>query len=186
MSKRFMFLGVCAAAILLIAPNKGNAQFTVDYFGAADQTYEFVNFGLQGASETAFFPIGWLCADIYVYSSQELVACGGCEISPNGSISVDLNANLRSNPLTGVVPTRGVIKVVYTPISFSSFGSCNPTAVTPVPGLKTFRAKGTSDVELAEVPLSASEQARLDLDCSAVAFVGSGSGRISCGASDPR
>ncbi|MBV8864592.1 MAG: hypothetical protein JO210_04245, partial [Acidobacteriaceae bacterium] len=51
MTKRFLVAGAFAAAILLIAPIKGNAQaFAVDHFiSAVDQTYDSVNYGLNGA-----------------------------------------------------------------------------------------------------------------------------------------
>ncbi|MBV8807421.1 MAG: hypothetical protein JO033_02005 [Acidobacteriaceae bacterium] len=182
MKKRLMFSGVCAAAILLLAPNNGTAQsFTVDYFGAADQSYEFVNYGFHGANE--FDAASYECANIYVFSFQDPVACGSCFVSPNGSLHEDLNTNLRAFPVTGVVPTVGVIKVVYTQFT-TNF--CDPTAVTaPSPGLKTFRTRGTSEIELDEVPLSGAELAHLNGTCSDIFAILSGTFNITCGPSDP-
>ncbi len=184
MTKRLMFSGVCAAAMLFLAASKGNAQFagsfTVDYFGAADQTYTFVNYGFHGANE--FSAASYECANIYVFHLQDPVACGSCFVSPNGSLTEDLHANLTAFPVTGVVPTSGVIKVVYTQYT-TNF--CDPTAVTaPSPGLKTFRMKGASEIELDEPPLSAAELAHLNGTCSDIESILSGSFNITCGPLD--
>ncbi|MBV8810739.1 MAG: hypothetical protein JO033_18890 [Acidobacteriaceae bacterium] len=182
MKKRFVFSGVCAAAMLLVAPNKGTAQsFTVDYFGAADQTYDFVNYGFHGADEFSF--ASYECANIYVFHDQDPVACGSCFVSPNGSRTVGLHANLIAAPVTGVTPPNGVIKVVYTQYT-TNF--CDPMAVTaPSPGLKTFRTRGGVDVELDEVPLSGAELAHLNAVCSDIFDILSGSFNITCGSEDP-
>jgi hypothetical protein len=179
MTKRFLFLGAFAAAILLIAPSKGNAQFTVDYFGSADQTYDFVNYGFNGANE--FAAASFECANIYVFHDQDPVACGSCYVSPNGSRTLDLHTNIIGAPVTGVTPPNGVIKVVYTQYT-TNF--CDPTAVTvPSPGLKTFRTKAGVDLELAEVGLSAAELAHLNGVCSDIYAILSGSFNVSCGSS---
>ncbi len=183
MTKRLIFSGVCAAAMLLLAPNKGTAQFagsfTVDYFGAADQTYDFVNYGFHGANE--FSAASFECANIYVFHDQDPVACGACFVSPNGSRTLDLHTNIIGAPVTGVRPPNGVIKVVYTQYTTNL---CDPTAVTaPSPGLKTFRTRGGVDLELAEPPLSAAELAHLNGVCSDIFDILSGSFNISCGSS---
>jgi len=43
--------------------------------------------------------------------SQELQACGYCEISPDGLLSEDVKTELTNNTLTGKIPSRGVITV---------------------------------------------------------------------------
>ena len=179
MTKRSMFLSVCAAAILVILPGKSNAQFTVDYFGSADQTYDFVNYGFHGANE--FSDASFECANIYVFHDQDPVACGSCFVSPNGSRTLDLKTNIIGHPVTGVVPPSGVIKVVYTQFT-TNF--CDPTAVTaPSPGLKTFRTKAGRDVELAETGLSSAELAHLNSVCLDIFTVLSGTFNVSCGSS---
>ncbi|MBV8810740.1 MAG: hypothetical protein JO033_18895 [Acidobacteriaceae bacterium] len=180
MSKRFLFSGVCAAAMLLLASSKGNAQsFTVDYFGAADQTYDFVNYGFHGANE--FSAASFECANIYVFHDQDPVACGSCFVSPNGSRLLDLHTNIIGAPVTGVRPANGVIKVVYT--QFTTNG-CDPTNVkVPSPGLKTFRTKSGVDLELDEVSLSAAELAHLNGVCSDIFDILSGSFNVTCGSS---
>jgi hypothetical protein len=179
MTKRSMFLGVCAAIVVMLLPSKGNAQFTVDYFGSADQTYDFVNYGFHGANE--FSDASFECANIYVFHDQDPVACGSCFVSPNGSRTLDLKTNIIGHPVTGVVPPNGVIKVVYTQFT-TNF--CDPTAVTaPSPGLKTFRTKAGLDVELAETGLSAAELAHLNGVCLDIYTILSGSFNVSCGSS---
>lgn len=182
--KRFMVAGAFAAAILLIAPSKGNAQFAVDHFvSAVDQTYDSVNYGLNGASETPGAPgAGWECVNYYVYSAQEIIACGACNTSPNGSVRVRLSTNLINNPITATPFARGVVKILY---SSGAFG-CDPTTATPRAGVKTFRSNAVGEIELADgLGLSASELNRLHSDCTAVHDIGSGGpGITSCGPSD--
>ncbi len=71
---------------------------------APDATLRIINDG-----STA----GNLFADIYVFDdSEELQECCGCVITPDGLLSESVNKNLTANPLTGIKPTRGVIKVI--------------------------------------------------------------------------
>ena len=75
---------------------------------------------------------GNIWAAYYVFDdSQELTECCACIITPDGINSEDVMTNLPANPLTGKVPTRGVIKVI---------GSATPNAaaVVPVAGLHGF------------------------------------------------
>lgn len=172
MTKRLSFLGICAAAMLLMAPTKVKAQagvYAVDYFVAAtDQTYDFVN-----------FTPATLSANIYVFSQEDPVACGACPVTGNGSIRVDLHANIIAAPVTGVKPAVGVIKIVY------SSGGTPMGPLTLATGLKTFRTKNGSDVELNDdLPLSAAELARLTGDCSDIYTVLSGAFNVSCGPTD--
>src|SRR5438309_6969131 len=147
MIKQFMVAGAFAAAILVTVPSKLMAQthlednddFVVDHFsGPGDQIYTFVNPGTLGSAEEddAF---SFVCADIYVYSFQDPVACGRCFVSANGSLEVSLNRDLRAFPATGIAPRTGVIKVVYRPFNFTDF--CDPRLTnrnTASNGLKTF------------------------------------------------
>jgi hypothetical protein len=184
-------ISALAAALLIVAPFKGNAQiheelddFTVDHFTTAEQVYTFINPGvLADASE--FNPAAYACANIYVYANQDIVACGSCFVSPNGSREVSLHSDLISHPVTGVTPTAGVIKVVYTQLH--NF-ACDPLDIaTSGEFLKTFRSRGGGDeIELDEVFLSAAERAKLIFDCTAVIDVRSGFTNIGCGVSDPK
>ena len=56
---------------------------------------------------------GNLYADIFVFDdSEELTECCSCLITPDGLLSESVNKNLTANPITGIKPTRGVIKMV--------------------------------------------------------------------------
>jgi len=71
-----------------------------------------------------------LWADIYVFDdSEELTECCSCVVTPDGLLSESVNKNLTANPLTGLKPTRGVIKVIS-----SAFPSA--VIVSPVAGLR--------------------------------------------------
>src|ERR1035438_9166394 len=75
--------------------------------GAPDATVRIVNDGGSG---------GNLYADIYVFDdSEELTECCSCPITPDGLLSESVNKNLTANPITGIKPTRGVIKVIASP-----------------------------------------------------------------------
>ena len=169
---------LAAAAFILMAPLRGSGQetFVVDHFNSsARQSYTFVNFGQPGLSE-------FRCANIYVFSDDGPVACGGCMVSPNGIRSVPLS-ELIHNPIRGIIPKAGVIKVVYSRLSFSfpAMNFCDPANSAPTPGLKTFRQKALYELELSEGPLSKAELAELNQICSDIEDVGGfGPGIISC------
>ena len=99
--------------------------------------------------------------------SQELTECCACEITPDGLLSESVKANLTAAPLTGKVPTRGVIKVI-------SSSSLDPTNVTPTAGLRGWAThiqlvKGTTyaitETQFADSNLGAAERALLQNLC---------------------
>src|ERR1039457_3962549 len=72
--------------------------------GAPDATVRIINDGFTGTN---------IYAAIFVFDdSEELTECCDCEITPDGLLSESVNNNLTANPLTGIKPTRGVIKVI--------------------------------------------------------------------------
>jgi hypothetical protein len=72
--------------------------------GAPDETVRIINGGATGNN---------LYADIYVFDdSEELQECCSCQVTPDGLLSESVNKNLTANPITGIKPTRGVIKVL--------------------------------------------------------------------------
>jgi hypothetical protein len=75
----------------------------------------------------AMTPPGALCAMIYVFTSdQQLSQCCGCPVTPNGLLTLSVTHDLTDNPLTGVFPERGVIKLVSaTP---GPLDTCDPSA----------------------------------------------------------
>lgn len=119
MSRTKLIILVAVAAALGFSGTAGAQTFPVsdvykvDYFdnantgGAPDATVRIVNPGTD--------PFGDRCALIYVFdSAQELKECCGCRITPNGLLTLSVNSNLTSNPVSGGLPTRGVIKIVST------------------------------------------------------------------------
>jgi len=177
--------------------------------GVADQLLYVVNPGVQGApinpATGLVSTAGYLCANLYVFDAhQEMQECCSCPISPNGIISLSLRRNLLANPLTGVAPRSGVIKLVSSlPISVTPNG-VSPTTATAVCDageigsagetiVADLRAWGTQFQVLGggyaytqshsrPAPLSAAEAAFLPLACQMVRYLGSGQGVCTCSA----
>jgi len=163
-----------------------NSYYFVTYYsnnvsGAPDGTLRFINDGEYTSDK------GSLGADIYVFDdSQEMVACGACWISADGLLSEDVKTQLTNNPLTGKIPTRGVIKVVSDPWG-------DPfSPPTGYPGLRgwathiqratpTSGAYATTEAPVADSNLSSGEAWTLGTLCYfALEELGSGQGTITC------
>ncbi len=115
----FMFSMLAIALLMGIVSGTAAAQsaaitgddsvYFVSYFAnnvaaAPDATVRFINDGDTG---------GNLWADFYVFDdSEELTECCACVITPDGLLSESVKTQLTAAPLTGKVPTRGVIKVI--------------------------------------------------------------------------
>src|ERR1039457_3363222 len=106
-----------------LAIDDGNQYFTT-YFSnantatAPDATVRIINDGSTGYD---------LYAAIYVFDdSEELTESCDCEIPPDGLLSESVNNNLTANPLTGIKPTRGVIKVISSSEDSGSTGLGTP------------------------------------------------------------
>jgi hypothetical protein len=101
----------------------------VDHFDNAnsslpDGTVRITNVGIVPGTPVA--GVGDQCALLYVWDpGQDLVACCGCRITPNGLIKLSVNKNLTSNAITGIAPTSGTIVLVPS--------APNATAVLPAP-----------------------------------------------------
>jgi hypothetical protein len=161
----------------------------VDYFanantaGAPDATVRIDNPGTSG---------GNLCAAIYVFDvNQEMSECCSCRVTPDGLRTLSVNTNLTSNPLTGVVLTEGVIKIVSTPLSKT--GACLAPTPSSLPATPAIRAWAThiqnstftiTETASQDATLSAKEQTDLQTQCGSIHNVGSGAGICSCGTGD--
>jgi len=123
------------AAILMLGGNAfaGAVGDPSDYFtiyyssaniaGAPDSTVRVINDGGAGVP---------LWAAIYVLDdSEELQECCACQVTPDGLLSESVDQNLTADPLTGIKPHRGVIKII------SSF-SDDPTGPIPTAGLRVW------------------------------------------------
>jgi hypothetical protein len=186
---------------LVIFAGMAQAQtspYRVDYFsnantgGAPDATLRLDNDGSGaipngGNSVTSGGDIN-LCADIYIFDSyEELSECCSCLETPDGLRTLSVNTNLTSNPLTGVVLSTGVIKIVA---AETTGGAC------PVPTHIALASNGeiqswathiqNSNFAITETAsqvsnLSSAEQTALAQQCGAIARVGSGKGICNCG-----
>ena len=150
---------VCAA----IGPADPTDYFVTYYSNAnianaPDATVRIINDGFTEAT---------LWADFYVFDdSEELVECCACMVTPDGLLSESVKNDLTATPLTGIKPTRGVIKVI-------SSNNDDPTAPAPMPGLREWAthvqklASGfaVTEGEAAESNLAASEESLLGELC---------------------
>jgi hypothetical protein len=185
-------LPVLSVALLVLGLGSGVAiaqdVYKVNYFSnnagtAPDATVRMDNPGLT---------YGNLCAMVYVFDAdQQLSECCGCVETHNGLRTLSVRSNLTSNPLTGVVATNGVIKVVSAAVNDSP---CDPTSnVSPRANLRVWvthiqNAVGTAwpitETESSDSTLGATELANLQAQCAFVNILGSGHGICSCGTGD--
>ena len=153
--------------------------------GSPDQVIRIINTGTLGTPLTS--PVGDICADIYVFdNNQEMIACCAERITPNELDSAAVGAQLTANPLTSVVPTAGVVKIITQAVPP---GGCTPTALTlafadadvssthlQVSGGKTYV---TETVVPTASPLSAAEYTFLQQACAFTLYLGSSKGTCS-------
>jgi len=159
--------------------------FTLHYYangntaGAPDATLRIDNTG-----DT----YGNLCAMIYVFTAdQQMTECCGCVNSHNNLATYSVNGNLLNNPLTGVLPVRGAIKIVSAAVNAAP---CDPTTnVTPTPELRSWATHVQNKVgnafPITETPgldstLGAVELANLQAQCAFIGILGSGAGVCNC------
>ncbi|HEY6763269.1 MAG TPA: hypothetical protein VI386_00735 [Candidatus Sulfotelmatobacter sp.] len=185
--RRTAFLVVCTLALgLCVGSAWGQTdELRVDYFsnantaGAPDATLRVTNPGTAA---------GNVCASIFVFDpQQELSECCSCLTTPDGLRTFSVNTDLTSNPLTGVILTTGVIKIVSTiPVA----GACPlPTAVHPEPALRSWTTHiqnggAVTETGSQDATLSSNETSALARQCTAIRLAGSGHGVCSCGTGD--
>ena len=195
--RTLLFATIATVAAFAQNPITADSPYQVKYASnltVGDSVVNITNTGAHGAglgSGTSASVTGAICANVYVYdSNEEVVSCCSCPVTPNGLVSLSAKNDLVNNPITRGNPTSIVIKLVATvPVG----GSCNNSALlagepTLAPGMaawgttihaNTSAAAGTYAVtETAFTPatLSAGELARLAYGCGVVANVGSGFG----------
>jgi len=190
MNKRGVLLFSMLAVVLMLGFTSGPAfaqpvgdasVYFVTYFsnnvpGAPAAVLRVINDGESGAN---------LYADYFVFDdSQELTECCSCYVTPDGINSESVPVDLTANPLTGKVPTRGVIKVI------SSFNQ-GPGGAEPAPGLHGFAThiqagKTPGTYAITEAPLLDSnlvvegEKNVLNYLCAYAFILGSGAGQCYC------
>jgi hypothetical protein len=179
------------AGLITIGAGIASAQdvYKLNYFSnngvgtAPDATVRIDNPGLT---------YGNLCAMVYVFDAdQQLTECCGCVETHNGLRTLSVRRDLTSNPLTGVLSTNGVIKIVSAAVNNSP---CDPTSnVSPKANIRAWtthiqNAVGTAwpitETEFSDSTLGATELANLQAQCAFVNILGSGHGICSCGTGD--
>ena len=145
-------------------------SYFVTYFSnantanAPDATLRIVNDGVTDAT---------IYAQIYVFDdSEELQECCSCAITPDGLLSESIKTNLTANPITGIKPTRGVIKVLAS-CQINAQASFAGTVPPLVPGLhgwathvqKLVSGFAVTEGELADANYSTGEGALLEQLC---------------------
>jgi hypothetical protein len=172
-------LGVASAWASTAPPPADTLK--VDYFsnantaGAPDGTLRLTNPGTSG---------GNIYAALYVFDpQQELTECCECFLSPDGLRTLSVNADLTSNPLTGVTLKTGLIKIVSTT-------GISASKLYPTPAIRSWTTHiqnsnfALTETASQDATLSSAEVTRLQRECSAVQLDGSGHGICSCGMGD--
>jgi hypothetical protein len=189
-----LMLPMLAISLLLGTNALADDTYQVTYYsnantvGAQDGTLRIANTGATVAAGVAQN----LYAAIYVFDdSQEMQECCACQISPDGLLSESVNQELTANTVTGIKPTRGVIKVIGTtgsdPTNITGIAHGLDGWMTQIQGttvnLATSTWKGPFTVtqsELIQSTLSAAELGVLDMTCKFAIIIGSGRGTCSC------
>ncbi len=191
MSKLLFMVGALVGLAASLSAQPAPDTYKVNYFvnahtaGDPSGTVRITNVGTENC--TACDPSGDLCALIYVFKpDQELTECCGCSLSPDGLRTLNINIDLTSNPINGVIAKTGVIKVIS---SIPTSTGCNPASPSPAAGIRAWATHiqtGGSETEtnFSDSTLSTPELNRLSSECSAIGLVGSGQGVCSCGTGD--
>jgi len=169
------------ALVIFAGMAQAQSPYRVDYFanantgGAPDATLRLDNDGSAAAAN--------LCADIFVFdANEELSECCSILETPDDLLTLSVNSNLTSNPLTGVVLSTGVIKIVA---AATTGGACPvPTHITTVTGgeiqgwaTHIQNSNFTITETTSQVSnLSSAEESNLAKQCGAIVKVGSGKG----------
>ncbi|HEY6768519.1 MAG TPA: hypothetical protein VI386_27490 [Candidatus Sulfotelmatobacter sp.] len=178
-------LAICAGSAFAATTTPPADTLKVNYFsnantaGAPDGTVRITHPGTA---------TGNVCASIFVFDpQQELTECCSCLLTPDGLRTLSVNTNLTGNPLTGVILSTGVIKIVSTiPVS----GACPlPTKVNSEPALRAWgthiqNGGAVTETAFEDATLSVGENNRLAAQCFAIQLDGSGKGVCSCGTGD--
>jgi hypothetical protein len=174
-----LMAGLASTALAAtLPPTPPPDTLKVDYFanantaGAPDGTFRITNPNTSG---------GNIWAAIYVFDpAQEMSECCACLLTPDGLATLSVDTDLTSNPLTGVVLTTGLIKVVSSTLPSAS-------KLSPTPAVRAWTThiqnSNFSETETGaqDATFSSLEQVRLQQECSSIQLDGSGHGVCTCG-----
>jgi len=179
--------------LLVLVPGLALAQdsagtYYIEYFAnnaglrGPDAGAKIINVGKLGSPITS--PVGDICLNFYVFdANQEMSECCARRLTPNELFQGSITRGT-SNPVNGVVPSSGVVKIVFVP---ATTAGCNPTAFVGTPdaslaavskpnlqvvGGVTF----VTETTLPQLTLSAVEAESLQDTCFFVLELGSGKG----------
>jgi hypothetical protein len=131
----FRFLLLSTFASLAVFGQDG--AFQVRYASNLTTADSVINLTNTGASSNVAFVTadgpqdGNLCVHVYAYTPDEqLASCCSCYVTPNGLNSLSVKGDLASNPLTPVVPSSMVIKLLAEK-GKTSASACNAAVVNP-------------------------------------------------------
>ena len=135
----FLLLVLVVAMMLggnALAQNVGdNSVYFTTYFSNANTTgapAAVVRIVNDGDTESD------LWADIYVFDdSEELTECCSCDITADGLLSERVNEDLTAKPITGIKPTRGVIKLISSSVPGAA-AAPGTSVVVPTAGLRAW------------------------------------------------
>jgi hypothetical protein len=175
--KKLIFLSAVVAVASILSGSalaQGDpSTYFVTYFsnntsGAPDATLRILN---DGDTSDFLYPFFFVFDD-----SQELQACGYCQVSPDGLLSEDVKTQLTNNTVTGRIPARGVIKV----FEFYGESGLHGWATHIERATPTSGTYATTEAVLADANLSFEEwESDLNL-CYYAQQLGSGQGTITC------
>lgn len=180
-----LLVGVLCLAVVVPAVLAQTAPppdtLKVDYFSnantasAPDGTLRITNPNTIG---------GNIYAAIYVFApDQEMTECCACRLSPDGLRTLSVDTDVTSNPLTGVILTTGLVKIVSTtgPTPLKLYPTAAIRAWTTHIQNSTFAITETASQD---ATLSTAEVTRLQQECNSIHLDGSGHGVCTCGTGD--
>jgi hypothetical protein len=129
MNIRFFAIAALVSSVAAFGQTN-DGGFQVRYASNLAVGDSVINLTNDGASSTAGDATmgaaqnGNLCVNVYAYTPDEQMAsCCTCIVTPNGLNSLSVRSDLASNPLTPVIPSAMVIKLVAT--KGDSTNTCN-------------------------------------------------------------
>jgi hypothetical protein len=194
------FLEVGLVLLISALPSISTAQTAiVDYYAnntgpgsAVDQTLRLINVGQLGTPMTS--PAGDICANLYVFDTNEaMIACCSCRMPPNALASASVGHELTNHPLTSVIPSAGLIKIL--PIIAGTV-PCSPIAPFASPNASLVKAFSThvqvsgpatyiTETALPPVRLSSEGAAFLSNTCLFLQYLAGSEGKGTCGCTTP-
>jgi len=198
MRNRLIVAGLVHLALvfptLLVAGSPTSQTYLVDRYAnnagpgtIGDPLLRLINAATGGSPLTS--PVGDVCANIYVFdSNQEMLACCSCRLKANELVTASVSNQLTNNPLTSIIPSSGVIKILPTAAGSAVCSPALPSAPSDaslVMGFGTHLeitegATFITETKIPIAPLSPNEAAFLSNACLFVTYLGSGYGKGTC------